>query len=196
MTTVPPPYLNYTVTPFSRSVYPPPILVKHPIFRFDDADLFISINGLVFLLHWRYFKSSSYFRQVFCLETERFLPRGIIFSHPLPLDNLLESLFMTFLCLLYDQDNFEATEEEWYDLKRLCITWRFAHQTTVTIRAIQHIWEQQVPTVHRELVRNYLEQVHEEMRDLFKRQRRLEAIQVEESCDEKSKAIVDDELTY
>jgi hypothetical protein len=100
------------------------------------------------------------------------------------------------LCLLYDERNFTATDEEWRALKQLCIDWRFAHQTAVTVRMLQHIREQQIPAAHRELMRNYLGQVHEEMRDLFKRRRRLEAIQLEESTDEESKAIVDDDLTY
>ena len=45
----------------SSTHYPPPVLVKHPIWYLDHADLFISIQGTLYRVHRAYFDNSSYF---------------------------------------------------------------------------------------------------------------------------------------
>ena len=149
--------MNYTTTLICFSVYPPPILVKHPIWRHNDADFFISVKGLVFELHRQQFLQSPYFRILLHhFETERLVSRGNTLSTPLPFDDLPETLLTAFLCLLYDEENFTATEVEWHTLKRLSIDWGFPHQTAVAIRTIAYIREQRLPRAHRRLLNNFI----------------------------------------
>ena len=47
--------LEPAITPTFEQYYPPPVLTKHPVWYSLDADFFISIQGVLYGLHWRYF---------------------------------------------------------------------------------------------------------------------------------------------
>jgi hypothetical protein len=178
--------MTYMTHPLSLYIYPPPIVVKHPFWQHADADFFISIGNLVFELHRRYFQSSPYFCRLFKLyENESLVNRGSSLLTPLPFDDIPESLLTMFLCLLYDEENFTATDIEWHTLKRLCIDWQFAHQTAITIRAIVAIREQQLPRAHRKLLEGFMNRRLDEERNRRRRQgRQLNAILMEYDSDE------------
>ena len=186
---------NNMTTPISISPYPPPIMVKHSLWRHNNADLFISINGLT--LHRRRFENSHYFQLLLAhLETERLFPRGRTFSKPLAFDNLSEPLFTLFLCLLYDEENFTATEDEWYAIKRLSINWQFGHQTAIALRMIAYIREQRIPRIHRRLVNGLMTRGIREERTRRPRLSQRQAPETERnSNDEGVERIVDDNST-
>ena len=48
-------------TLISSTHYPPPVLVKHPIWYLNHANLFISVQGTLYGVHQAYFDDSSYF---------------------------------------------------------------------------------------------------------------------------------------
>ena len=117
--------------------YPLPIIVKHPIWYFEDADFFISIREIVFGLHRKQFERSSYFRSLF-VQNDPTHPesRGNQCSRPLPFNELPESLLLAFLSLLYKPEYFSASINEWKDLRQLSIYWYFGHEAAL---AIQHL---------------------------------------------------------
>jgi hypothetical protein len=56
--------LDPIIYPFADKFYPPPMLVKHHIWFFPIADLFISLNGVLYGVHQSYFEQSPLFQEV------------------------------------------------------------------------------------------------------------------------------------
>ena len=143
--------------------YPPSIIIKHPIWYFDDADFFISIKEKVFGLHKNRFQRSSYFRSLMLLDNpEQHDIRGTSCSLPLPFNKLPEPLLMAFLSLLYKPEYFSASINEWKDLRQLCIYWYFGHEAALSIQHLISLRERLFPIeqrsqIHRIVSRDSLE---------------------------------------
>ena len=72
----------------SHTPYPPPILAKHHTWYSADANLFISICGILFGLHRTYFCQSCYFQTIMDVaEPERPVSKGSQALYPLPFNN-------------------------------------------------------------------------------------------------------------
>ena len=81
------------IQPSRRTVshipYPPPILTKHHTWYSVDANLFISICGILFGLHCAYFSQSHCFQSIMdVVEPEWPTPKGSQALYPIPFDNL------------------------------------------------------------------------------------------------------------
>jgi hypothetical protein len=111
--------LNPIIYPFADKFYPPPILVKHYIWFLPIADLFISLNGVLYGVYQSYFKQSPLFQEV--LQYGR--------------DALKKEIFNDFLHLLYfGAKRLEyLNREEWYNIKRLSMDWHFPRLTAFII---------------------------------------------------------------
>ena len=137
--------LEPAITPTFEQYYPPPVLAKHPIWYSLVANFFISIQGVLYGLHWRHFQSSPLFQEIIPhgeKQLIRLLPR-----HPIPFDILKNDLFDHFLVLLYHgffQLN-HLTKEDWINLKRLCVDWYFPGQTAIIIRKFYNLRHRQLP---------------------------------------------------
>ena len=149
----------------------------------------------MFGLHRRLFEQSPYFwRLIEANENKSLIARGSTFLTPLPFDNLPESLFTTFLHLLYDEENFTATEIEWHALKRLATDWQFAHQTTTAVWAIVSIRERRLPVAHRQMLEGFMvRRILEERARRWRQQRRLQTVLMEDD-DEYEDIVSDDSV--
>ena len=56
--------LKPTIFSSFDNFYPPPILVKHHVWWYDDADIFIRISGILYGLHRQYFDNSILFQEI------------------------------------------------------------------------------------------------------------------------------------
>ena len=127
-------------------------------------------------------------------ENESLVACGSSLLLPLPFDNLPESLFSLFLHLLYDEENFKATEKEWHALKRLGTEWQFTHQTRVAVWAIVSIRERQLPLPHRGLLGGFMvRRVLDERNRRRQEYRRLRAMMTEDSDEEDFDEVVSDD---
>jgi hypothetical protein len=125
--------LNPIIYPFTDKFYPPPILVKHHIWFLPIANLFISLNGVLYGVHQSYFEQSPLFQEV--LQYERDEEIGTNPCFPIPFDTLKKEILNNSLHLLY----FVAKQleylnrEEWYNIKRLSMDWHFPRLTASII---------------------------------------------------------------
>jgi hypothetical protein len=56
--------LEPVIYPFADKFYPPAILIKHHVWFLPAADLFISLNGILYGVHQSYFNQSPLFQEV------------------------------------------------------------------------------------------------------------------------------------
>jgi hypothetical protein len=177
------------------AIYPPPTFVKHPIFWNDDADLFLSIRGLVFGVHRHLFRQSLSYHDIFeKAEEDYFIPRGEALFHPLPFDNLPEETLIDFLYLLYDEESFDTTTIQWKRIRRLSVDWGFTHQASVAITTLLTLRQRRLPLYHRKMLETGL--VHCIFRRHMKhwKRPRLPSILVEtEDSDDEMMEIVEDD---
>ena len=106
--------------------YPPPIMVKHAIWFFPDADLFITIRSILYGVHRsRLLHQSSFFLNIPVeIKPCRTAQRGSTPSLPIAFNHLDSSLF-TALLHLNNPHNFRANEFGWHRLKALAREWGF-----------------------------------------------------------------------
>ena len=126
--------LEPAITPTFEWYYPPPVLTKHPIWYSLDADFFISLQGVLYGLHWQYFQNSPLFQEIITHGEKQLV--GLLPRHPIPFDILKNDLFDHFLVLLY-HGSFKLnhlTRDDWINLKRLCVDWYFPGQTAIIIQ--------------------------------------------------------------
>src|SRR5271168_1438784 len=118
--------------------YPPPILVKHAHLYFDNADLFISQRKTLYELHQRYF-DTPYFNQILTtIKSKRMAARGTVPSLPILINNISSFIFITFISLLYQPNNFHTHTQGWKNIKKLADKWGFPH---IWLRAEGNLWE-------------------------------------------------------
>ena len=144
--------LEPAITPTFKQYYLPPVLTKHPVWYSLDADFFISLRGVLYGLHWRYFQNSPLFQEIIAHREKQLV--GLLPRHPIPFDILKNDLFNHFLVLLY-HGSFKLnhlTRDDWIDLKQPCVDWYFPGQTAIIIRKFANLRHRQLPPVQRLLV--------------------------------------------
>jgi hypothetical protein len=109
--------LDPIIYPFADKFYPPPILVKHHIWFLPVANLFISLNGVLYSVHQSYFEQSPLFQEV--LQYGRDEEIGTNPCFPISFDTLKKEIFNDFLHLLYfGAERLEyLNREEWCYIK-------------------------------------------------------------------------------
>ena len=116
----------------SHTPYPPPILAKHHTWYSADADLFISICGILFGLHRAYFCQSRYFQTIMDIaEPKRPMPKESQALYPLPFDDLNQLSFTRFLSFFYQPRNFVGTKRDWKNIHDYCIDWYLPEHTVI-----------------------------------------------------------------
>src|ERR1700678_2341789 len=68
--------------------YPPPILVKHPSWFLDNADLFLSHNELLFGLHQTKFQSTYFSNILGTIEPGRTTVQGTVPTLPISCNDI------------------------------------------------------------------------------------------------------------
>ena len=177
--------LEPAITPTFEQYYPPPVLTKHPVWYSLDADFFISIRGVLYGLHWRYFQNSSLFQEIIAHGEKQLV--GLLPRHPIPFDILKHDLFEHFLILLY-HGSFKLhhlTRDDWIDLKRLCVDWYFPGQMAIIIRKFAHLRHRQLPPTQRLLVMSIpTQQIIRRLNWEEEQRHKVYLVQVEESDEE------------
>ena len=123
--------------------------VKHPIWYFDDADLFFSQRGILFGLHRRNFNNPYFSRRLLRIEPCKTAATGTVPSLPIPIDTLSILTFITFIQLLYQPNDFSTDIIGWKKIKDLAITWGFVDITLMAMRKIQTIGSGSHSTIRR-----------------------------------------------
>ena len=181
--------LEPAITPTFKQYYPPSILTKHPMWYSLNADFFISIWGILYGLHWRYFQNSPLFQEIVA-HGEKQLVRL------LPFDILKNDLFDHFLILLY-HGSFKLnhlTRDDWIDLKQLCVDWYFPGQTAIIIQKFCDLRHCQLPPMQRLLVMSIpTQQIIRWSNWEEKRWQKVHLVQIEESDEE---SCVEDNSTW
>ena len=128
------PILQPQFASISSTHYPPPVLVKHPIWYLDHADLFISIWGTLYGVHQAYFDDSSYFCAIMDVLNPIFIiPRGYQPQRPIPFDNLDEMLLHQLISYLYKPTEFPNNRPAWESLKQISIGWYMPQITAMAV---------------------------------------------------------------
>jgi hypothetical protein len=136
--------IKSSITPFFDNFYPPALLMKHHTWYFHDADLFISIHGILYGIHQQQLEESILFREVLRYGQNHLI--GTIPIHPIPFDDLKKEIFNHFLVLLYCGTTTlnHLTRNDLVDIKQLCIDWYLPHQTAMIIQRLCKIRIQQL----------------------------------------------------
>ena len=184
--------LEPVITLSFEKFYPPPILTKHLIWYYPDANFFITLCGILYGLHWWYFDTSILFQEI-VTQGELHLV-GLIPNHPIPFDNLKHNLFHNFLILLYHGTiklN-HLTKNDWVNIKWLCVDWYLPHQTAIVIRQFCKLWHWQLPPMHQFLLQFFT--VHQISRCQNLEERQWRWIHIKES-DNHQDVLVENDFT-
>jgi hypothetical protein len=125
--------LKPIIYPFANKFYPPAILVKHHVWFLPAADLFISLDGILYSVDQSYFDQSPLFQGIICYGEANGI--GTNPYYPIPFNTLKKKIFNDFLHLLYfGVEQLEQLPwENWINIKRLSMDWHFPHVTTLII---------------------------------------------------------------
>ena len=183
--------LELAITPTFKQYYPPPVLTKHPIWYSLDANFFISIWGVLYGLHWRYFRNSPLFQEIIAHGEKQLV--GLLPWHPIPFNILKNDLFDHFIILLY-HGSFKLnhlTRDDWINLKQLCVDWYFPGQTAIIIWKFCNLWHHQLPPMQWLLVMSIpTQQIIRQLNWEEERQQKVHLVQIEES--DKESCVEDD----
>jgi hypothetical protein len=91
--------LEPTIYPFANKFYSPAILIKHHVWFLSAANLFISLNGILYGIHQSDFDQSLLFQEIIHYGEADGI--GTNPYHPIPFDTLKKEIFNDFLHLLY-----------------------------------------------------------------------------------------------
>ena len=134
------PILQPQFTSISSTHYPPPVLVKHPIWYLDHADLLISTWGTLYGVHQVYFDDSSYFCAIMdVLDPLFIIPQGYQPQQPIPCDNLDKMLLHRLISYLYKPMEFPNNRSAWESLKRISIGWYIPQITATAVQKLINI---------------------------------------------------------
>jgi hypothetical protein len=126
--------LEPIIYPFADKFYPLAILVKHHVWFLPAADLFISLNGILYGVHQSYLDQSLLFQEIIHYGEADGI--GTDPHYPIPFDTLKKEIFDDFLHLLYFgiERLEQLSRENWINIKRLSMDWHFPHITALIIR--------------------------------------------------------------
>src|ERR1700678_209694 len=91
----------------------PHYLVNHPIWYFNDADLFFSQRGIFFGLHQQNFDNPYFSQQLQHIEPCKTAAIGTMPSLPISINTLSVSMFIAFIQLLYQPNDFSTDIIGW-----------------------------------------------------------------------------------
>ena len=116
------------------------MLVKHPIWYLNHANLFISVWGTLYGVHQAYFDNSSYFRAIMdVLDPIFIIPQGYQPQRPIPFDNLDKMSLHQLISYLYKLMEFPNNRPAWELLKQISIGWYMPQITATTVQKLINI---------------------------------------------------------
>ena len=134
------------------SPYPPLTLVKHPWWFLDNADLFLSHNGILFGLHQDMFLSSYFSTILQTIEPGRTAAQGTIPAFPIPCNDISQTTLLSFILLWYYLRTFTTTRDNWLALKSLVLKWGFTQVIVRSLHELKHLDRQCFPSQQRQIL--------------------------------------------
>ena len=118
--------------------YLPSTLNKHPTWFFDDADLFLSHNEIIFGLHQNRFQSPyfSTIRQM--IEPGQTTAIGTVPALPIPCDDISQPTLLAFILLRHHPRTFTSTRDNWLAIRSLALKWHFTQVIVRSLHEIKH----------------------------------------------------------
>ena len=140
----------------SSTHYPPPVLVKHPIWYLNHASLFISIWGTLYGVHQAYFDDSSYFHAIMdVLDPLFIIPQGYQPQRLIPFDNLDKMLLHQLISYLYKPMEFPNNRSAWELLKQIIIGWYMPQITATAAQKLINIQYQNMPLLQHTMLQHF-----------------------------------------
>jgi len=121
------------------SPYPPLTLVKHPSWFLDNADLFLSHNGILFGLHQDMFLSSYFSTVLQTIEPGRTAAQGTIPAFPIPCNDISQTTLLSFILLRYYPRSFTTTRDNWLAIRSLALKWGFTQVIVRSLHELKHL---------------------------------------------------------
>ena len=202
MTTTPPlsvysphspqPEIVYSNLPTMDQYYPPS--APHAIWWLENADIFLSVRGIVYGLRRIHFIQSSLFRQLLSI-TRLNISYGTTTSLPIPFDNIRPSAFGEIIYLLHLSEVFKTTKESWLQILQIAKDWEMPHVVRRATTEMDRMYFQTHPIHLRRWDVSLYRQVQERERRLRHQwiAQHLDLISVETSDEEQDSS--DDEET-
>jgi hypothetical protein len=130
-------------TIFIQELYPTPysplILIKHPSWFLDNADLFLSHNGILFGLHHDMFLSSYFATILQTIEPGHTAARGTIPDSPIPCNDISQTTLLSFILLRYYPRSFTTTRDNWLAIRSLALKWGFTQVIVRSLHELKHL---------------------------------------------------------
>jgi hypothetical protein len=118
-------FFDHTIYPFAKKSYPAAILVKHHMWFFSNADLFISLDGVLYGVHQFYFDQSPLSQEIIYYGEANKI--GVIPLHPISFNTLKKRILDNFLHILYFgiEQLEHLKREDWVNVKCLSMVLQF-----------------------------------------------------------------------
>ena len=202
MTTTPPllvysprlqqPEIIYSNFPTMDRFYPP--CAPHAIWWLENADIFLSVRGIVYGLRRVHFIQSSFFRRLLSI-TKLDISFGTTSSLPIPFDDIRPSTFGEIIYLLHLSEIFKTTKENWLQILQTAKDWEMPHVIRRATTEMDRMYFQTHPIHLRRWDVSLYQQIQERERRLRHQwiAQHLDCISVEASDEEQESS--DDEET-
>ena len=106
--------------------YPPH--APHVVWWLENANIFLSIRGIIYGLRQIHFIQSPILRRLLTITKPPFdTPFGTTPSLPIPFDNIQPSAFREIIYLLHLCEIFKTTKESWLQIFQIAKDWEMPH---------------------------------------------------------------------
>lgn len=154
MTTTPPlsvylprspsPRVSYSNHPTMDIFYPP--RTTHVLWWLENADIFISIKGIVYGLRRIHFTPSPLFRLLLSITRPPLdEPFGTTFHTAIPFDDINQQSFCEFVYLLHMPEIYRANSEGWLKIFQIAKDWEMPHVARRATRELDRAYFQNHP---------------------------------------------------
>jgi hypothetical protein len=116
------------------------------------------------------------------------MPRGTTIHLPIPFDQLSPSVLFLFLHYLYYPTSFVGTENDWKNIRTLCLEWDFPRIAGIAMLRLLEIRQEHLPPVMRQLTKHIGAL---EIYRKIERRNRLYEVQIED--DDENLVFIEDE---
>ena len=132
-----------SLTIFIQELYPSPYqpltLVKHPSWFLDNADLFLSHNGILFGLHQDMFLSSHFSTILQMVKPGQTAAQGTIPTFPISCNDISQTTLLSFILLRYYPRSFTTTRDNWLAIRSLALKWGFTQVIVRSLHELKHL---------------------------------------------------------
>ena len=147
MTTTPPnvylinppriPEVTYSNSPTFDNPLPP--YAQHCVWFLKNADIFLSVNGIVYGLRQIHFIQSPLFREI--LDNQY----GHAEALPIPFDKIHPPTLSNLLLILHLARDYESSPKEWGAILKIGKDWKMPHVMAKAVQKLDQHWRRAYP---------------------------------------------------